>query len=491
LQQFENTFFTELAPLFDEYALDAKSRLDVLAYAKGLQDWQSGGHEWHMRSSRYMNERSTAAGAGSSLGIFHPGPVGLGTAAAQLATAPGALGLNRARAFTHLSHQNVGAVQLPKIYMPYPLRLNPHLDNARRTNLTWSREMGLLDEVPGLPGAGIWNERQLVGCDLALCAAGLDPDGSAAELDLGTAWLTWGTYADDYFPARFNSTRDMAGAKAFIKRLPLFMPLDSTTTPAPTNPVERALADVWLRTAAPMAASDEVTSSGACEARAQFRHTIEDMLDSWLWELANHIQHRIPDPIDYVEMRRKTFGSDLTMSLARLAHGNVVPPEVYRSTAMRGLDNSASDYACLVNDIFSYQKEIQFEGELHNGVLVVQNFLDCDLPQAVTITNELMTARLRQFERIVAVDLPQLFEDFQLDAAARDTLTGYVQELQNWLAGILNWHRLSTRYFESELRRLPTAALSLATFPWATPTGLGTSAAHLPIPRAFSGTRSP
>ncbi|MCF2434940.1 hypothetical protein LV779_10645 [Streptomyces thinghirensis] len=25
-------------------------------YAKGLQDWQSGGHEWHMRSSRYMNK---------------------------------------------------------------------------------------------------------------------------------------------------------------------------------------------------------------------------------------------------------------------------------------------------------------------------------------------------------------------------------------------------------------------------------------------------
>ena len=42
------------------------------------------------------------------------------------------------------------------------------------------------------------------------------------------------------------------------------------------------------------------------------------MTESWLWELANQIQNRIPDPVDYVEMRRKTFGSDLTMSLSRL-----------------------------------------------------------------------------------------------------------------------------------------------------------------------------
>ena len=45
---------------------------------------------------------------------------------------------------------------------------------------------------------------------------------------------------------------------------------------------------------------------------------------------------------------------------------------------MRSLENAAADYASLLNDVFSYQKEIEFEGEVHNGVLVVQNFFDCD-----------------------------------------------------------------------------------------------------------------
>ena len=213
---------------------------------------------------------------------------------------------------------------------------------------------------------------------------------------------------------------------------------------------------------------------------------IEDMTESWLWELANQIQNRIPDPVDYVEMRRMTFGSDLTMSLARLAHGDEVPPEIYLTRAMRGLDNSAADFACLLNDIFSYQKEIEFEGEINNGVLVVRNFLDCDTVTAVAVVNDLMTARMQQFERIVATELPALFDNFDLGAEARAILTGYVQELRDWMAGVLLWHRETRRYPEFELRRLPLARTPMAQTPPSRmlpsgPTGLGTSAANIPL----------
>ncbi len=40
------------------------------------------------------------------------------------------------------------------------------------------------------------------------------------------------------------------------------------------------------------------------------------------------------------------------------------------------------DYAALINDVFSYRKEIEFEGELHNAVLVVRNFLSVDTDRA-------------------------------------------------------------------------------------------------------------
>ncbi len=209
--------------------------------------------------------------------------------------------------------------------------------------------------------------------------------------------------------------------------------------------------------------------------RRQFHRAVRDMTESWLWELANLMQHRIPDPVDYVEMRRKTFGSDLTMSLSRLALAEEVPPEIYRTRTMIQLEGSASDVGCLTNDIFSYQKEIEFEGELHNCVLVVEKFLECDQTRAFEVVSELMASRIRQFEHIVATELPVLFDDFGLDAERRDKLSGYVARMQQWMAGVLRWHIAVERYKEPELRSSAPVEKRLA----GTLTGLGTSSTRM------------
>ncbi|MDQ3886602.1 MAG: germacradienol/geosmin synthase [Actinomycetota bacterium] len=462
LQQFEHTALTEVPPLVEEYGVDPKARLDVLAYVKGLQDWQSGGHEWHMQSSRYMNERSTCSP--TERGVLD-GPTGLGTSAARIAYSLVASAPQRLRSYTHVPYQVVGPVPLPNFYMPFSTRLSNHLSTARSHMMGWAQRMGMLDSLPGVPGSGIWDGHKLKAFDFALCAAGIHPDASADELNLTTCWLTWGTYGDDYYPAVFGRTLDMVGAKVSNERLSQFMPVKSTVTPLPLNALERGLDDLWSRTTGTMTES----------ARRRFRDAIKTMIGSWLWELANQIQHRIPDPIDYIEMRRKTFGSDLTMSLSRLAHGQTVPPEIYQTRPIRTLENSAADYACLLNDIFSYQKEIQFEGEIHNCVLVIQNFLNCDLQRALGVVNDLMTTRMRQFERVISTELPALFDDFDLDAGARSALTRYAEELKDWLAGILTWHQGCHRYEESELRYRPTTGIQ----PFGGPTGLGTSTVHL------------
>lgn len=454
LHQFEHTTFTELPGLFAEYGLDPKAEADVFAYVKGLQDWQSGGHEWHMRSSRYMNGDAPA-----TTGVLG-GPTGLGTSATRIV--PSLLGTapQRMRSFTHIPFGVVGPLRRPDFYMPFSTGLSPHLDAAREHVVAWAHRMGILDPQPG-----IWDERKLRDFDLALCAAGIHPDATPEQLDLTTAWLAWGTYGDDYYPVLFGRTGNHAGAKACNRRLSEFMPVESDDTPVPVTELERSLADLWARTAGPM----------TLDARREFRQAIEDMIASWLWELANQAQNRIPDPVDYVEMRRKTFGSDLTMSLCRLAQPKTIPKEIYRTRPIRSLENAAADYACLLNDVFSYQKEIQFEGEIHNCVLVVENFLDCDRERALTVVNDLMTARMRQFQHVVSTELPVLFDEFALDAEQRGALLGYVTELQNWLAGILGWHAGCLRYGEPDLRRHATAHPE----PFGRPTGLGTSAARI------------
>ncbi|QUH04122.1 germacradienol/geosmin synthase [Saccharopolyspora erythraea] len=475
LQQFEDTALTEVPPLCDENGLDPVARASVLTYIKGLQDWQAGGHEWHLRSSRYMNDGAVTKPA-SVLG----GPTGLGTSASTLLLSRATPGLrHRSQRHAHAPMQPVGHLPLPELYMPFPIRVSPHLDAARRYAVGWAREMGMFDSVPGVEQGGVWDQRRFIGFDFAHCAAMIHADASPDQLNLSSDWLAWGTYGDDYFPLVFGATRNLAGAKLCNDRLSAFMPLDAGAVPEPTNPIERGLADLWRRTAGPMTMS----------ARQQFRTAVEDMTSSWLWELANQAQHRIPDPVDYIEMRRKTFGSDMTMSLSRLAQSDVVPAEIYRTTVIRELESAAQDYACFTNDLFSYQKEIEFEGEIHNIVLVVENFLAVDRLKARDIVADLMAARMRQFEHIIADELPVLFDQYALTEPARRGLTRHADELKEWMSGILEWHRRCVRYTEAELQRNRTPNVGHRSAAdgdrqavrrlLSGPSGLGTSAARI------------
>ncbi|MCK9874273.1 germacradienol/geosmin synthase [Frankia sp. Ag45/Mut15] len=459
LHQFEHTALTEVPAVLDESGIDAAGRLATFAYVKGLQDWQSGGHEWHLRSSRYMNQDANPDLLANGLPQTPPGLPGLpslGTSAAQIIPSLLATTPQRLRRHANVPFRVVGPTRLPTFSMPFGTGQSPHLDASRREIVRWAAAIGMLDPIPG-----IWDEHKLIAFDFALCSAGIHPDASAAELDLTTGWLTWGTYGDDLYPVIFGRTGDLAGAKLYNERLRAFMPLDGPPTDIPMDALERGLADLWARTAGPMEPGE----------RATFRRAVEVMIDSWLWELANQANNRIPDPVDYIEMRRATFGSDLTMALCRIAQGPAIPPEVFQARPMRSLENAAADYACLLNDVFSYQKEIQFEGEIHNCVLVIENFLDCSRERAVQIVADLMNARIAQFQHIVAEELPTLYDQLELDEDAREALRGYVLELQHWLAGILRWHQGTHRYEEAELRYHPAVGRR----PFGTPTGIGTA----------------
>lgn len=442
LQQFEQTALAELPQLFADHAMNTAEIAAVLAYTKGLQDWQSGGHEWHMVSSRYMNKEARAT-APLTLPFM---PSGLGTTALDLRSilAPRALELRR-RSFTHVPFEHTGPSVVPDIYMPFPLTLSPHHIRAREESVTWAREMGLLHPQPGDPGSAIWNEEKLRGYDFALCSAGLDPDATPEALTLNASWLTWGTYGDDYYPVVFAQGKNLPAAKATHARLVAMVPVDHAEQAVPATAMERSLGDLWVRTTRDMAPG----------VRTGFRAALVGMLESWLWEVENQIQNRIPDPVDYAEMRRLTFGTYLTTYLCRLGHaGRGIPEEIYSSGTIRSLENAAADAACLMNDIFSYQKEVEVEGEVHNYVLVTRNFFDIGYEEALHICHSLMTQRTEEFEHIVATQLPLLYEDWKLDAGARAGLDSYVGELQDWLAGILNWHQKVKRYREEDLHRL-------------------------------------
>jgi germacradienol/geosmin synthase len=105
------------------------------------------------------------------------------------------------------------------------------------------------------------------------------------------------------------------------------------------------------------------------------------------------------------------------------------------------------------------------------------------------VVGDLMDARMRLFQHVLAVELPVLLDTMKLGPAVRAALWDHARTLQNWLAGILNWHQGCHRYAEADLLG---HALPAPPKPFRGPAGLGTSAARVTrAPGVTSVTRAP
>lgn len=109
---------------------------------------------------------------------------------------------------------------LPDFYVPYPARLNPYVEEARRHTKEWARRMAMLE------GSGIWEESDLDAHDYALLCSYTHPDCDADALSLVTDWYVWVFFFDDHFLEIFKRSQDRDGGKAYLDRLPAFMPMD-------------------------------------------------------------------------------------------------------------------------------------------------------------------------------------------------------------------------------------------------------------------------
>ncbi|MDT0478441.1 germacradienol/geosmin synthase, partial [Streptomyces sp. DSM 41014] len=138
---------------------------------------------------------------------------------------------------------------------------------------------------------------------------------------------------------------------------------------------------------------------------------------------------------EYIEMRRKVGGAPWSAGLVEYAAGAEVPAEVAGSRPLRVLRDAFSDGVHLRNDLFSYQREVEEEGENSNGVLVLERFLGCSTQEAAEAVNDLLTSRLHQFENTALTELGPLCAEKGLDPAQTASVLAYVKGLQDWQSG--------------------------------------------------------
>ena len=200
-----------------------------------------------------------------------------------------------------------------------------------------------------------------------------------------------------------------------------------------------------------------------------------------MWELANIEEGRVANPIEYVEMRRKVGGAPWSANLVEHANFVEVPDEIAATRPLRVLRDTFADAVHLRNDLFSYQREVEDEGENANIVLVLERFLGIDTQTAADLSNEILSSRIYQFEQTAVTELPALLAERRIDPVAAAQVARYVQGLQDWQTGGHEWHMASSRYMNQRARAKSTPTPLLRG-----PQGLGTSAARLdPVSAKF------
>ena len=386
--------------------------------AQGLRDWLAGSAELRLRRSG----RRRMPG----------GPTGLGSSAARLAAQYAPALPEQPAAETDPGYPFV----LPPFRLPWPARLNPHREQAHRETKDWARAMGLLAPVTAPPGPPIWTESGFDGDDWPLFAALTHPDASARELTLIAQWDVCLLAFDDHFVPAYKLPRDLAGARAFVARLPHLMPPHGGPATAPVNQVEHALAELWARTAPELPPA----------LRSRLPAHVLDFVAANLEELEAVLQQRVPDPVHYLEFRRSSAGTDLSVGLTGRRPAATGP--------LRRLEDAFADTVGLRNDIYSYRKEIDEEQEVSNAVLALRRLLGGSLQQAVDIAYRLFEQRVAEFERIA---------DRELGAEHAD----YVAALRDWMAGDNEWYRRTGRYRAGTSRalspfRMPEQEFTLA-----------------------------
>lgn len=389
MQQFENTLLTEIPQLLDERAPDPADRIIVLAYAKGLQDFQAGMHRWMEESPRYSD---FAADSSPAVAVLRgvpglpglPAPRGLGTAAARLWEAYRPV----------VRHPEDAAPEPPEFDHAYPDRPNPHRDSVRPEVKEWATRMGMLDGLA-------WTDQAYDREDVAGRAGAAHADASRETLVRIAKWYVWRAYLDAVLDRWFTPRRDYLGAKAYLSRIGAFLPDDGVSVPPPANTVERALVDLWPPTFAEFSP----------RLRSEFPEHVREFADGRLWELANRAQGRVPDSVDYLEMRRHTVGQGFATDLLQHALGADI-------SGCEEVETAFADIAAWQADIRSYRADVEGDGTVNNGVLVLERLLGCDPQQAMDIARDLVAARMHELEHAPSVD-------------AR-----YLDALRGWLGGM-------------------------------------------------------
>ncbi|MGW4849182.1 terpene synthase family protein [Nocardia brasiliensis] len=307
--------------------------------------------------------------------------------------------------------------------IPFPSARNPRTELVRELHRNWIDTMGI---APATTAD--------IGADLPLIIGRLYPHAGVDDLALVTDWNCWGFLYDDEFNGHLGA---LPGAvTASVEGMIEIICAPAAFRETSERPLARALADMMRRFRG--------------SASAIWFHRFSEHFAAGLTGFAHHSAARAAGGStsieDYLAHRRLDIVSDPLLDFIELTDDCELSPVVHTSPAVLRLRRAALDIIIMINDVFSYDKELRC-GDTENAVAVLERSTGLAREEAtaraIEIANQNILVLVEATETLPAA-LRKLDADLdQIDRALR-FLTG----VQTVVKATYDIHLESARYAE-------------------------------------------
>ena len=314
---------------------------------------------------------------------------------------------------------------MSEIFTPFPYRRNPHVERTRAHLDEWTHSVELVGRETA--------RQRFAKADFGWFAAVVYPTADPEHLDLMADWFGWLFLVDDQLDDG-DAGRDVDHVQSVVARLRAVLDDPETTAasaaPAPSaSAAERALADLWQRTA----------SAATPTWRRRFVGHLDDCLTTAAtWEARNRLDGIVPDERTYIRNRRHTGAIYVCMDLIDIVERLDIPEHVCDSAQFGAALDAACNVVCWTNDVYSLEKERAL-GEVHNLVLVVEHHRGLDTDEALRQVCAAISAETNLF-------LTREHELLAAFADHADVLVPCLAGMRSWMRGNLDWSHRSRRY---------------------------------------------
>ncbi|KAI0370356.1 terpenoid synthase [Pilatotrama ljubarskyi] len=173
--------------------------------------------------------------------------------------------------------------------------------------------------------------------------------------------------------------------------------------------------------------------------------------DDYVNAVAREAEYRergeVLDMDSFRTLRRENSAIRLCFGLFEFALGIDLPDIVFQDTHFMTLYWAAADMVCWSNDVYSYNME-QAKGHTGNNIVtVLMRQKNIDLQAASDLVGAHFATLMNRF-----VETKRLLPTF--GAGLDDAVARYVEAMEHWIIGNLEWSFESQRYFGAEHARV-------------------------------------